>query len=64
MCVCVCVCVCVCADLHGYREVGLGLRRKEDINRLLLEGLVARGRGAHLDDVELERGGGSEGGRE
>ena len=50
---CVCVCV-VHSDLHGYREVCLGLGREEDVHSLLLEGLVPGGRGSHLDDVQLQ----------
>ena len=55
MCVCVCVCVCVHADLHGYREVCLGFGRKEDVDSFLLEGLIAGGWRAHLNNVELVR---------
>jgi len=39
--------------LHGDGKVVLGLRGEEDVDGLLGEGLVAGGRGADLDDVQL-----------
>ena len=40
-------------NLHGYREVSLGLWGKEDIHCFLLEGLVALCRGPHFNNVQL-----------
>ncbi len=45
--------------LHGHRKVALRLERKEDVHLLLGVGLVAGGRRAHLDDVQLAAGGGA-----
>ena len=43
----------MCTYLHGDREVGLGLRRKVDINSFLCEWLVALSWRADFDDVKL-----------
>ena len=48
-----CMCAQVRADLHGYREVSLGLGRKEHVDCFLLEGLVTRCWSAHLNNVQL-----------